>query len=391
MRRRLLRWLVCPLCQGELNLLVADWKHAQLSQGDYGVLDACVPIERSDEIEKDVTTGALVCKRCLVYYPVYHGIPRMLTYPTRVTQIHAQENVDWIAEHLSGFHPPRSVLPPGELTVLRNFSTEWEEYEWNGASYWNTTPENMLRCKRYELGLSKHKLKHKLVLEVGIGIGGTADALSRAEECELVGMDLGYSVDQARRYFGQNPRFHMVQTSVFALPFRPSTFDIVYSHGVLHHTYSTHAAFRHVARLPKCDGGMLYVWVYSHQQERATLLRRALMLVEGAVRPVLSHLPRFLQTFFLSPTLPLYVLYQNVYRRFRLGRRFAARYGLKEALHAARDRLTPPFAHRHTYEEVVEWFQTEMYKELELLRDEIRPEGVSETYPLNVGVRGFRS
>ena len=83
--------------------------------------------------------------------------------------------------------------------------------------------------------------------------------MSRAEDCEIVGMDLGYSVDQASRYFGRNPRLHIIQASVFALPFRPCTFDIVYSHGVLHHTYSTEAAFRKVAQLPKPNGGMLYV------------------------------------------------------------------------------------------------------------------------------------
>ena len=60
------------------------------------------------------------------------------------------------------------------------------------------------------------------------------------------------------------------------------------------------------------------------------------------------------------------------------------------ALHAARDRLTPPFAHRHTYEEVAEWFVSEGYEDLELLRDETAPEGVPETYAINVGIRGFR-
>lgn len=67
-----------------------------------------------------------------------------------------------------------------------------------------------------------------------------------------------------------------------------------------------------------------------------------------------------------------------------------ARYGWNEALHAARDRLTPPFAHRHTCEEVVGWFQSEAYQDLELLRDEQPPEGVPDIFPLNVGVRGFR-
>ena len=132
--------------------------------------------------------------------------------------------------------------------------------KWTGESYWNVTAEQMLECKRYELGVSPGDLKEKLLLEVGIGIGGTADALSRAEDCEVVGMDLGYAVDQARRYFGDNPRLHIVQASVFAPPFRPSSFDMVYSHGVLHHTYSTQQAFAGLIKLPKAGAGMLYTF-----------------------------------------------------------------------------------------------------------------------------------
>src|SRR5256886_11347729 len=65
-------------------------------------------------------------------------------------------------------------------------------------------------------------------------------------------------------------------------------------------------------------------------------------------------------------------------------------YTWNEALHAARDRLTPPFAHRHSYEEVAGWFIAERYGRLELLRDEPRPEGVADTVRRNVGIRGFR-
>jgi len=390
MRPRLLQWLVCPLCHHALTLVDAVSERRPLAEADYHVLDATAPIEDPNDVESDIILGALACDACRIYYPIYNGIPRMLIYPTRVAQLHAQENQAWLTTHLAGFDLPQRIPPLGEQEVLRNFSTEWVGYKWTGASYWSFTPDMVLRRTRYELGLGRRDLQHRLVLEVGIGIGGTADALSRTESCELVGMDLGYAVDQARHYFGQNPLLHLVQASVFAPPFRPGSFDVVYSHGVLHHTYSTRAAFTQIAQLPKQANGMLYVWVYSRDQEQATLLRRVLMAIESGVRPVLSRLPGFWQTLVLAPTLPVYMLYQNVYRRTQLGAHVTARYGWNEALHAARDRLTPPFAHRHTYEEVIEWFQVEMYQGLELLRDERPPEGVPDTFPLNVGVRGVR-
>jgi hypothetical protein len=163
----------------------------------------------------------------------------------------------------------------------------------------------------------------------------------------------------------------------------------VYSHGVLHHTYSTRAAFDRIARLPKVSHGMLYVWLYSRAQEQDTPLRRMLMVVEQLARPALSRLPSKLQTLLLLPAVPLYIAFQNLYRR-RAEAGATARYGWNEALHAARDRLTPPFAHRHSYEEVSDWFRAEQFGDLELLRDEPRPENVPETYQLNVGIRGFR-
>jgi uncharacterized protein YbaR (Trm112 family)/SAM-dependent methyltransferase len=388
MLKRLLRWLVCPICHDELNLSIAESEPGILSEADRVVMEAIATIQDLDDV--DIITGALTCEKCRVYYPVHRGIPRMLAFPTEVAKIHAQENEAWINTNLVGFALPNCDPAPGEAEVLRNFSTEWTEYKWDGESYWNTSTDVTLKTKRYELGVAKHSLKHRLVLEVGIGIGGTADGLSRSEGCEIVGMDLGYAVDQARNYFGKNPRFHIIQGSVFLPPFRPGTFDTVYSHGVLHHTHSTRAAFSRIAELPKPTNGMLYVWLYSREQERATLLRRILMLVESVCRPVLSRLPSPLQTAFLVPTVPLYILYQNLYVRCRLGRNVAATYGWNEALHAARDRLTPPFAYRHTYSEISEWFQNEMYGDLELLRDEKLPEDIPETYSLNVGIRGFR-
>ena len=313
----------------------------------------------------------------------------MMTYPTEVARLHARQGATWIRERLSALTLPKAAAPPGEKGVLANFSTEWTNYKWSGESYWSTTPENMLRWMCFCIGIPRHQLKGKLVLDVGIGIGGIANSLSSTQDCEIIGMDLGYAVDSARYYFGDNPRLHIVQASLFASPYRPSTFDVVYSQGVLHHTFSTLQAFRNIAPLPKNDG-MLYVWVYSREDERATLLRRALMVIEGVARPILSRLPKSYQTGLLLPTLPFYMAYQNLYRRRAMGERVTPKYGWNEALHAARDRLTPPFAHRHSYEEVAVWFRDEGYGGLEMLRDEVLPADVPLTVQLCVGIRGFR-
>ena len=79
MKRRLLKWLVCPLCQSKVNLVVEDSERRPLSGLDYLVLDSTAKIESCDEIETEVITGALTCGRCHVYYPIFDAIPRMLT------------------------------------------------------------------------------------------------------------------------------------------------------------------------------------------------------------------------------------------------------------------------------------------------------------------------
>lgn len=391
MRRRLLKWLICPICTGELEVFASKCSDLSINEVDYDLLRTIAPIKDRDEVENEIVSGALACVACRVYYPIYNGVPRMLTYVTEVARVHQKENALWIQDQLPGFTLPQCSAPPGEEEVLRNFSIEWTEFDWSGRCYWSTTPGRALEWMRYSLGTSKHPLQGKLALEVGIGMGAMADGMSRGENCEIIGVDLGYGVDRARQFFGQNPRLHVVQASVFALPFRRSSFDAVYSHGVIHHTYSTREAFSHLTGLPK-ENGMLYVWVYSHTDGATSGFRRVLMVIEKALRPTISRLPRSLQMIALAPALPAYMLYQTLVRRRRMGPEAAVKYGWSEALIAARDRLTPPFAYRHTYEEVAEWFRAESYGDLEFLRDEPLPGGFPDdlvNLRVSVGIRGF--
>ena len=390
MRPRLLRWLACPLCRGRLQLLIEDCERRRVSDAEVHDLSRVAPVDDPLEIQLDVRTGALTCEHCGVFYPVWNGVPRMLVYRTPAARLHVRTQASWIATQLAGVHLPDASPPPGEPLVLRSMSNEPAVSKLMAPSGWSAACEKMVRCQRDELGVPRHGLKHRLVLQVGIGIGAAVDGLSRAEDCELVGVDLGATVDEARAGSAENHRFHVVQASVFALPFPPGTFDVVYCHGVLHHTYSTRWGFRHLATLPKPGSGMLSIWVSSAEQARVTLRHRISMVLEHAVRPILARLPRGLQTIGLLPFLPFYLRYRNADRRRPAEGEPASRLGLHDALRDARDQLTPLFAHRHTYDEVIEWFQAESYTGLELLRDEIVPSGLPWTYPVHVGVRGFR-
>lgn len=389
MRRRLMSFLADPQDGGELELVVwhssperltADQRRAAL---ELGIPEADLDTELGEKIE----TGVLLNRRRGCYYPIHHGVPRLLVFRTAVTEAFAEEHRQRLAEELPGFELPSAVGAPGEQDVLRSFSSEWQAYEWDEKSYWNLRPEQWFRCMRFVLDLDEHPIRSRKVLEVGIGIGATADHLSRSEGAEVVGVDLSHAVDAAALNFGANPLLHIVQASAFALPLAPKGFDYVYSFGVLHHTYSTETAFRSVATMP-AEGGHLYVWVYSPYDEERSLLRRGLMGLEKLTRPVLWRLPSAVQTAAILPLVPLYMLFQA--GRVLGGGDGQTFYSPSDALHAARDRFTPRYIHRHTDEELTEWFREAGYEKMEATSQRPRPDFVPIAFTACAGVLGRR-
>jgi uncharacterized protein YbaR (Trm112 family)/SAM-dependent methyltransferase len=385
MELRLLDLLVCPIDKTCLELVewestLFDLSREEISRVERMGLSPAL-------FSKEVVTGVLLNRARKIFYPIDQGIPRMLVFPTGVACKFAEKHADRIARELSGFTLPHETAMPGEETVLRTFSSEWVNYDWDGKSYWNSEPDVVYRGMNFMLDLERRPVKDKLVLEAGIGIGGIADYMARKEKCELVGIDLSYAVDPAYKHFGMNAFLHIVQASVFALPFRENTFDLVYSWGVLHHTYSTKAAFDFICKLPKA-GGRLYVWVYNPSSAHLTLVRRAIMLTETVIRPLCWRLPESLQTIVLLPIIPLYLVHQNLY--VRRGSSGYITYGWREAMHAARDRFTPRYAHRHTEEEVCSWFCEAGYTELRCANGRNRPDFVPASWFPATAVDGVR-
>jgi len=385
MKLRLLDLLVCPISRTRLELIEWEISAAHLS------LEEVSRAERMglnpDLFSREVVTGVLVNRARKIFYPIHHGVPRMLVFPNGVARDFGKKHSDRIARELPGFALPHELATPGEETVLRTFSTEWVNYDWDGQSYWNVRPERMYKTMDFMLDLDRRSVKDKLVLEVGIGIGGIANNIAQQKQCELIGIDLSYAVDAAYKHFGTNAFLHLVQASAFVPPFKENSFDLVYSWGVLHHTVCTKAAFNRICALPRI-GGRLYVWVYSPSGERYSLARRLLMLTETGIRPLCSRLPEGLQTIVLLPFIPLYLLHQNVsVARTAPG---YIRYSWREAMHAARDRFTPRYAYRHTESEVCDWFLEAGYGELQRGSQRSYPDYVPASFSIATAVEGVK-
>ena len=386
MKPYLISILSCPADKQRLKTIIFNQKNVKpsgeqtekiLSRGHFIA-----------DYETEILDGLLLNERRKLMYPIYRGVPRLLLFQHPLVKLFSQEfssQLDLFFQQ--GYLFPSDDSVPGERNVLASFSNEWTDYGYNEEAYWGQTAEVYNRSLHSTLSNETQELKDKLVLEVGIGSGGSANYMCGKFDCNLIGVDLGYSVDVAYKNFSGNPFFHIVQASAFNLPFQDTLFDFVYSHGVIHHTFNTRKAFDQLSRISKA-GGRLYVWVYSFLNEQRTFKRRVIMLLEQLIRPWCSELPGWLQTIVLTPIAPLYIFHQNTVQTNE--KQGMAKYNWREAMHAARDRFTPKYIHRHSEEEVISWFEQNGFDRIQPLSKKQLPDFVPVGFYKNTGVEGFK-
>lgn len=107
--------------------------------------------------------------------------------------------------------------------------------------------------------LDRTDWKGKRVLEIGLGQGADSEQLIR-RGAAYAGVDLTEeSVKRVRMRFDLKGLVcdSVEQASVLSLPFEDSSFDIVYSHGVLHHVPEIKQASAEIARVLKPDGELI--------------------------------------------------------------------------------------------------------------------------------------
>lgn len=123
-----------------------------------------------------------------------------------------------------------------------------------------------------------NRAKNLRVLEVGCGLGTDGAQFAKAG-ADYTGIDLTEAaVDLARRRFELfNLPGNFCVADAEGLDFPDNSFDLVYSHGVLHHTPDTAAAIREVHRVLR-PGGRAVVMLYHRDsynyRVNISLLRR---------------------------------------------------------------------------------------------------------------------
>ncbi len=123
----------------------------------------------------------------------------------------------------------------------------------------------------------------KRVLEIGLGEGSDSERLIR-QGASWSGLDLTTeSVERvrARLTLRELPYEELRQGSVLSLPFADDTFDMVFSHGVLHHVPDIKQAQSEIHRVLR-PGGELVVMLYARWSLNylvsIALIRRAALL-----------------------------------------------------------------------------------------------------------------
>ena len=104
--------------------------------------------------------------------------------------------------------------------------------------------------------------RDKKVLEIGVGLGSDHQRFAEAG-ADLHGIDLTErAINHVKKRFFENSLISQLNIGdAENLSFKDSTFDIVYSYGVLHHTPNTTQAIKEVYRVLK-PGGIARIMIY---------------------------------------------------------------------------------------------------------------------------------
>lgn len=250
--------LVCPRCRGRLLLSSADDVDGVLAHA----------------------SGS-----CDERYPVIGGIPRLLLGAHRARLL--AERGEWFeadAERRTLANAWRASAPALPSDVVGSFDYEWRrfstiatpELQSVAGQYFDVVPERLFASDQ-------------VVLDAGCGAGRWAYETAK-RGARVIALDLGLSVEVAKRNTAATGRVACVQADLRELPLGDGAVDWAYSLGVIHHIPDTAVALSRVVRTVRPAGALL-LYVYYDLDGRG-FAYRALFRLSDVLRCVVSRLPR---------------------------------------------------------------------------------------------------
>lgn len=214
----------------------------------------CCPRCRGDV---RLQAGELLCASCAQRYPITDGIPQL-------------------------FAP--NEWPEGEDDVTESMKAFYEETPF--PSYDDFDSVGSLHRKARQ-GIFAQLLDDQVppgvrIVECGCGTGQFSNFLSIANRT-VFGTDMCLNSLRLGHEFKQKNGLelaHFVQMNLFRPIFKPASFDLVISNGVLHHTSDPFLAFQTISTLVR-PGGYVLVGLYHRYGRLITDFRRMLFKLSG--------------------------------------------------------------------------------------------------------------
>jgi SAM-dependent methyltransferase/uncharacterized protein YbaR (Trm112 family) len=303
-----------------------------------------------------VKTGLLTCTQSGLWYPIINHVPILLTFKTRLVEDFAARHAPLLAQ-FAQFSQPDLEPMPGERSVQTTFTEEWGDLGDDAHTFVYSDDQLLALHRDVWLRMSDdERAQVRSVLDVGCGFGKEARILAELFPNAIVlAADLNLALLAAGPELVRKGRVHPVVASLFRLPFAPQSVEHVHSQGVIHHTYSTKAAFDAISRLV-APGGSLFVWVYAAEDAHVVAGLRGWLVwlywvgTHRIFRPILSRSPAFVRNGAMHVIAG--ILHPILARR---GGKAGWRYA--NTLHGLRDAFTPRYAHQHGFNEVIGWFE----------------------------------
>ena len=176
--------------------------------------------------------------------------------------------------------------PCGDLQVggLQQRQGDYEAFFTDYDNFRYRKEAHILRC------LDNIDFKGKKVLEIGLGQGADSEQIIR-RGATWFGLDLtpeSVARVQTRLSLRQLPHKSVKHGSVLQIPYEDNSFDVLFSHGVLHHVPDILAAQREIYRVLKPDGElivMLYArWSLNYLVAIGIVRRLGLLALYGTHR-----------------------------------------------------------------------------------------------------------
>ena len=185
------------------------------------------------------------------------------------------------------------------------------------ATSWNNLPSGSVytraQFEEWAAPLSEADVAGKSVVELGCGNASLLVHAAAWHPANLIGVDLGESVQSARRNMeavsppNAGVNWEIVQDDILKFD-AGEGFDVAYSIGVLHHLKNPEAGFQALLAATK-PGGRFHGWVYA--QEGNLVIR----LIVDPIRKIASHLPWWFTKYCLAtPLVVPFYLYAKLLR-----------------------------------------------------------------------------